>query len=235
MAEYVPHVLPFLYMISAVLLSGGLGSRFGATIPKQYLPIKNKPIVLYALEALLSYPHFQEIAIVCDPAYHPIFAHYAHRNLIFALPGSSRQQSLFSGIDALSSCAYVCIHDAARPLLRLEDLLQVITIGKETGAAALATPVTSTIKKAHADHSVAYTLERDRLWVMQTPQVLSTQLMQKGRRYIQEQNIVVTDDISLAEVIGHTAQLVPGSTSNIKITHQEDLLLAQLLLERLND
>jgi 2-C-methyl-D-erythritol 4-phosphate cytidylyltransferase len=222
--------------ISAILLSGGKGTRMGEGIPKQYLSLCNKPVILRSLEALLTFPSWNEIVVVCEPEYQDLFSDYKTIPIIFALPGKTRQDSLFSGFDALRNTPqWICIHDGARPLLKKKELSDVITAGKTYGAATLAAPTSSTIKESDEHLFVKKTLDREKLWDIQTPQVLTKDLLQRGRKYISEKNIIITDDVSLAEVLKHPVKLVPGSKSNIKLTTKEDLYLAKLLLENLHD
>ncbi|MBS0627971.1 MAG: 2-C-methyl-D-erythritol 4-phosphate cytidylyltransferase [Verrucomicrobia bacterium] len=205
----------------------------GKPIPKQYLLLKEKPIILHTLEAFLTFQDWGEIVIVCEPIYQSLFSSYNDIPLRFAPPGKTRQDSLFSGFDALlTSPEWICIHDGARPLLKEKDLRAVIDAGKIHGAATLATPVKTTIKEVDNDLVVKKTLLREKLWSIQTPQILRKDLLQKGRNYVTEKNITVTDDVSLAELLDHPVKLVEGSDSNIKITTQEDLSLANLLLKR---
>lgn len=106
--------------------------------------------------------------------------------------------------------------------------------GKHTGAAALAVPVNMTIKQANKDLTVKRTLDRASLWDIQTPQVLSYSLLQKGYAKAIKENTHVTDDVSLAEICSHTVRLVKGSDENIKITTPKDLKLATLLAKERN-
>lgn len=223
-------------MISAILLSGGVGKRMQADQPKQYLPLHGKPIILHALESLLTYPLWSEIVIVCEEKYQPLFLPYQNQiRLHFATPGKERQDSVFSGVGSLSpQTRWVCIHDGARPLLLEKDLLAVISEGKKMGAATLAVPVKATIKETDGTQRVQRTLDRSNLWEIQTPQVLTYSLLKEGYPKITAQNKIVTDDMALAEYLGLPAQLVLGSYSNIKITNSEDLLLAELLLKRIH-
>ncbi len=221
--------------ISAILLSGGTGSRMGKPIPKQYLTLHDKSIIIHALEALLTFPLWKEIVIVCDPSYQSLFSSYKTVPLLFALPGKTRQDSLFSGFKSLSPLPkWVCIHDGARPLLKEKDLLNVINAGKTHGAAALAVPIKETLKESDDQLFVKKTLDRKNLWTVQTPQIITSDLLQKGQQYILEQSLSITDDVSLAELLNHPVKLVLGSESNIKITTIEDLSLAKLLLENTN-
>ena len=219
-------------MISAILLSGGTGQRMNKACPKQYLTLKEKPLILHSLETLLSFQQFEEIIIVCEKEYQNLFNPYKTFPIKFATPGKERQDSVASGFKMLStSTNWVCIHDGARPLLKAEDLSAVITAGIKYNAATLATPVKMSIKQADKNLFVKESLDRSVLWDIQTPQVLSYSLLKKGLKKIQDENIMVTDDVSLAELLGEPVKLVQGSYSNIKITTQEDLHLAELLLK----
>ncbi len=233
-------ILLFIFIkimtISAIILSGGKGSRMGKPIPKQYLSLCDQLIILRSLDAILTFSSWKEIVIVCEPCYQPLFASYKKIPLTFALPGKTRQDSLFSGFDALvSPSKWICIHDGARPLLKKKELFDVIDAGKTYGAATLAIPVTTTIKESDDHLFVRKTLDRSKLWNIQTPQILRSDLLQKGRTYILENTLSITDDVSLAEALGHPVKLVLGSESNIKITTPEDLHLAKLLLEKTDD
>ena len=224
------------YMISSILLSGGQGKRMKGAIPKQYLLLQGKPLILHALEALLSFPSWSEIAIVCEEKYHPLFLPYQTKACLrFALPGKERQDSVFSGLQVLSpETEWVCIHDGARPLLLPEDLDSVISQGRSFGAATLAVPVKMTIKKTDEKKIVQKTLSRDHLWEIQTPQVLSYQTLKEGHQKALKTQCIATDDVSLAESLNQPVLIVPGSYSNLKITTEEDLLLADILLRKRN-
>ncbi len=222
-------------MTSAILLSGGVGKRMGSTTPKQYLKLQNKPLIIHSLEALLTFPNWQEIVIVCEKEYQKLFTDYSHLPLRFALPGKERQDSVFSGLKALSKhTRWVCVHDGARPLLQKQDLENVIKAGMTYEAASLAVPVKMTIKEADEDLFVKKTLDRSVLWDIQTPQFLSYELFVKGHLKALAEKTILTDDVSLIESLNHPVKLVEGSPSNIKITTLDDLPLANLLLEKIN-
>lgn len=217
--------------VSLILLSGGIGQRMGTEIPKQYLPLGGKPVVLHALDSLLPFFDWQEVIIVCDPRYQNYFENYD--NLQFATPGETRAESVFSGFDALRSPPdYLCIHDGARPFVPRSDLASVLQEGFRIGAAALAVPVPYTIKEKKEDGLVEKTLDRSRLYMMQTPQVIKTTHFVTGRSMLPTRATSVTDDVMLAELAGEPVTLVPGSDINIKITNPVDRKIAELLLHR---
>lgn len=217
-------------MISAILLAGGIGSRVGASIPKQYLPLLGIPIAIRSLSALLSYKDWAEIIVVCGQEYQSYFLPFCQNYpLHFAPPGKTRADSAISGINSLSTSPLsLCIHDAARPLLLPQDLQKLLEAGRVYEAATLAVKTTSTIKQADPFCFVDHTLDRSLLWEVQTPQVIRTQIFKEGYRQFPE----ATDDVFFAEKLGVPVKLVEGSYSNLKITTPEDLLLAEILLEQ---
>ena len=220
-------------MVAAILLAGASGSRMNSALPKQYLHLQNKPLILYPFETLLAEKEIDELVIVCEPSYQTLFQTHKKR-LHFALPGAERQDSVYSGMQTLSSSTHwVCIHDGARPLLSSSDLHAVILAGKQYAAATLAVKAKVKMKESDESGFVKKTIDRSKLWEIQTPQVLSYPLLKEGFQKVFQQNIQVTDDVSLAELLGHPVKLVAGSYSNIKITTPEDLAIADVLMRNL--
>lgn len=211
-------------MVTAILLAGGLGTRMGASVPKQFLPLRDKPIALYSYELLARSPLISEILVVCSPIYHPLFP----SSTLFAMPGPRRQDSVYSGLQKATQ-KIVLIHDAARPLLEEKYLSPLLEATERTGAAALAVPVTSTIKQTAPDRLVKKTLDRSTLWEIQTPQAIQRDLLLQAFHHAETRHLTVTDDLSLIEAMGHPTELVPSSPRNLKITTPFDLALAEVL------
>ena len=213
-------------MITAILLSGGVGSRMGLSMPKQYLPLAGKPLALHCYKLLKFCPLIAEVIVVCEPSYQSLF--YGAR---FALPGQRRQDSLYNGLLEVSQDTnFILVHDAARPLLNEDDLEKIIETGQKVGAATLATPVKVTIKQADENLMVIQTFDRSSLYDIQTPQVINKNLLLKGFEKAIENDLTVPDDVSLVELISHPVQLVMGSYENIKVTTPEDLPLAENII-----
>ncbi len=214
--------------LSVILLAGGLGSRFGASLPKQFLPLQGQVIASYSLNLFLTFSQIQEIIIVCDPAYRHLFQHPLIK---FADPGKERQDSVWNGASLASAHAErLIIHDSARPFLTkalMENLLQE---AENNLAIASAVPVKATIKQTNLEGFVEKTLNRLSLWEMHTPQIIEPSLYKKAALFAKSQNLVLTDDVALVELLGHPVKLIPGSYNNIKITTPEDLHLAETLL-----
>lgn len=217
--------------IAAVLLSGGVGSRFGNDIPKQYLNLRDKPVALYSYELLSRSRLFSEVVVVCDEPYRSLFSESGAP--LFASPGKRRQDSLFNALRHISKeTTHILVHDAARPFVTPEMIKRVVDEGIALGAATLAVPVKATIKEANPEGIVTHTPDRSFLYEIQTPQVVRLDVLKKGFDRANREELTVTDDVSLAELIGHRVKLVEGSFANLKITTREDLDLAERLAEK---
>ncbi|KAG7976790.1 hypothetical protein I3843_06G167700 [Carya illinoinensis] len=224
--------------VSVILLAGGKGKRMGASMPKQYLPLLGQPIALYSLYTFSQLIQVKEIIVVCDPSYKDIFEGTKGKLCVevkFALPGKERQDSVYSGLQAVdSSSELVCIHDSARPLVSTGDIEKVLKDGWLNGAAVLGVPVKATIKEANSQSFVVRTLDRKTLWEMQTPQVIKPDLLKKGFELVNRGGLEVTDDVSIVEHLKHPVYITEGSYTNIKtvlqVTTPDDLLLAERIM-----
>lgn len=217
---------------SLIFLAGGKGTRMNASTPKQYLPLLKKPIALYSFELFCDMEEFFEIVVVCEVMYQKIFF-TNKKNILFATPGNRRQDSVFSGLQKTSSSSeLICIHDSARPLVKKTSIQNLLKLASITGAAALSNPVTSTIKECDEEKTVKKTLKRDSLYEIQTPQVLKKDLLELGFSYAHRNNLDVTDDVELAELVGHPVKLLINTAENIKITTPFDLILAKAILTK---
>ncbi|XP_050273070.1 2-C-methyl-D-erythritol 4-phosphate cytidylyltransferase, chloroplastic isoform X1 [Quercus robur] len=220
--------------VSVILLAGGKGKRMGASMPKQYLPLLGQPIALYSFYTFSRLIEVKEIIVVCDPSYKDIFEgakENIHVELKFTLPGKERQDSVYSGLQAVDlNSELVCVHDSARPLVSSGDTEKVLKDGWLNGAAVLGVPVKATIKEANSESFVVRTLDRKTLWEMQTPQVIKPELLKKGFELVNREGLEVTDDVSIVEHLKHPVYITEGSYTNIKVTTPDDLLLAERIL-----
>ena len=146
--------------------------------------------------------------------------------------GAERADSVKNGLEKLApEIDIIAIHDAARPCLATEWIDRVFAAGAKTGAAILATPVVSTLKRVGPDHVIRETVDRTGLWEAQTPQVFSRSLLE--RAFAAAAGRPATDEAGLIEALGHPVTVVPGSPINLKITSREDLRLAEQALKAL--
>lgn len=144
--------------------------------------------------------------------------------------GNSRMESVFRGLKALPDDArWVLVHDGARPLVTPKIVEETLRRAKRTGAAIAAVPVVPTIKQAE-DGWVRKTLNRNHLWVAQTPQVFRRDLLEQAHTFGRARRIKATDDAALVEALGRKVRIVEGSARNIKVTTPGDLIIAESFL-----
>lgn len=227
--------------VCAIIAAAGLGRRIGGSIYKQFLEIEKKPIVVHTLEKFLQCELVDSILLVVPKDWF----RYVTENIIekhniskvhkIIIGGATRQESVYNALKALSEeVLTVVIHDAVRPLISLNLLNDVISKGIETGAAVLAVPIYDSIKKI-SGKKIEHTLNRDAVWLVQTPQVFKKDLIFNAYQQAFFNGITATDDSELVEYLGHPIQVVIGSRTNIKITTQEDLELAKILIHNFID
>ncbi|MDD5561797.1 MAG: 2-C-methyl-D-erythritol 4-phosphate cytidylyltransferase [Candidatus Omnitrophica bacterium] len=220
-------------MLSAILLAAGKGSRLNSRTPKPLVKICGKPAIIYSLESLNRHPVIDEIVLVLNRANRGqisrLIKKYSFGKLrVLVLGGQRRQDSVYNGLKAASKNSdWVLIHDSARPFIDAGSITKVIAAAKKTGSAILAVRPKATIKFSRMGNIVSRTLNRDKLWEAQTPQVFKKNILLEA--YKKHFRGSVTDDASLIEKSGRRVNIVEGSYSNIKITTVEDLLMAGLI------
>ena len=214
--------------VTAILLCGGRGSRFGGPTPKVFVDLAGEAVACWAYDACMSSPTIDAIVVVAPEEYRHLFVG-SDKPRFFAAPGSSRQESLFNGMAAMPS-SYYCIHDGARPFLTHPLIDAVVAAGQQHGAATAAVPARQTVKVGNADDFVTATLERSSLWEVQTPQVVEAAALRDGATHARTHGITVTDDVSLVEQLGLPVKLVAHHACNMKITTAEDLTVAEALM-----
>ena len=222
---------------AAVLPAGGLGKRMGGNIPKQLLVLGGKPVYRYSLETFLSMDEIAEVvmAVPADWKDHfekEIFGESGNeelRELIRAkmkivVGGAERWQSVENGVNALTSDAeFVLVHDVARPFISKEIIRDVCETLVTKGSCLVAKPAVDTIKIAK-DGCVQQTIDRNTVWMAQTPQAASIALLKKlyGRIAAEPLNFTPTDEASILEYFGESVYIVKGNNLNDKLTTPED-------------
>jgi 2-C-methyl-D-erythritol 4-phosphate cytidylyltransferase len=222
-------------MNSAIVVAAGSGTRFGGDNAKQFVEIFGKPIVIYTLERFESCPQIDEIILVLPNAeianFQEVAGKYNLKKLSKTIAGGQmRAESVWNGLKAINAetAEIVAVHDGARPLVASDEITKTIEKAKETGAACLVANVTDTIKEIE-DGKIVQTVDRAKLKRALTPQCFRYEVL---KRAFEENklNDAATDESFLAEKLGIEVSIVEGSARNIKITHLEDLFLAESLL-----
>ncbi len=224
----------------AVIPAAGVGSRMQADRPKQYLPLLGCTVIEQTLQRLLAHPRIggSVVAISSDDGWWSEVKIETDRPLWVAEGGDERCHSVLNALQTLSAHAsnrdWVLVHDAARPCLRSEDIDELIRrCESHPVGGLLAVPVKDTLKRADAAQTVQETVDRNRLWHAQTPQMFRLGELRDALQQALAANALVTDEASAMERAGHAPLLVEGHADNIKITHPEDLALAELYLKYL--
>ena len=223
-------------MNSAIIVAAGKGARMGPNVDKLFLEVAGRPVVAHTWQRFNDARCIHEIVIVVregmQSAFEEVAARYnltkAHR---LVAGGAERQDSVWNGLAALSpSAEMVAIQDAARPATSEALIVATIEAARESGAAVAAQPVTDTIKESAEGKLIARTVDRSRLWSVQTPQTFRVEVIRRALAEVRRRGLLVTDDTAACELIGQPVQLVRGDGPNPKVTVPADLLLVETLL-----
>ncbi|GHC18324.1 2-C-methyl-D-erythritol 4-phosphate cytidylyltransferase [Aidingimonas halophila] len=219
-----------------IVPAAGRGTRMGATQPKQYLPLAGRPVLAHTLERLCqAYPE----ACLClcldarDSWFDTAWVPYDDWRRVDG--GDERSDSVMQALEAIADDAddddLVIVHDAARPCVSHSDLLHLKTVlTQDPIGALLAAPVADTMKRADDHSRIRYTESRERLWHALTPQGFRYRLLYEALQYVLRSGVPITDEASAVEALGYSPQLVVGRRDNLKITHPDDLVMAELVL-----
>jgi 2-C-methyl-D-erythritol 4-phosphate cytidylyltransferase len=224
-------------MNSAIIVAAGSGKRFGTKTPKQFLEIKGKPLIIYALERFQSCLEIDEIILVLPSTETANFLSIVGKYGITKLSkvvsgGKTRAESVWKGFNSIraSNSEIVAVHDGARPLVTPEEISACILKAKETGAAILVASVTDTIKQVSADNEILQTINRAELRRALTPQCFRYEILKRAFENA-DLSESATDESFLVEQLGIKVSTVEGSAKNIKVTTKEDLILVESLLK----
>ncbi|MDI3533731.1 MAG: 2-C-methyl-D-erythritol 4-phosphate cytidylyltransferase [Thermosediminibacterales bacterium] len=223
--------------VSAIIVAAGQGSRMGANISKQYLHLYGKPILAYTLEIFHSISVLNEIVlVVAEKDRNYCKQKVLRKNQFYRIKltngGKTRQQSVFNGLKTVCpQTDFVIIHDGVRPFVKKEEVLEVLDAAMKFDAAALAVPVKDTVKKVNNEGFILSTLNREKIWAVQTPQVFRYNLIKDAHEKAIQDGFSATDDCMLVERNGNKVKIVKGSYENIKITTPEDIILGEAILD----
>ena len=223
-------------MISAIIVAAGKGTRMGANVDKLWLEVAGRPVVAHTWRQFNDAACVDEIILVVRDGMQPHFAELAgkfkfQKPFRLVVGGAERQDSVWNGLEALSpKTEIVAIQDAARPCTTAELIADTIQAARETGAAVAAQPVTDTIKETADGKIISRTVDRSKLWSVQTPQTFRLKVICNAIATAREKGLVLTDDTAACELIGQPVRLVKSATPNPKVTVPADLPFVESLL-----
>ncbi len=218
-------------MAVALIVAAGRGERLGSGRPKALVPLAGRPMLEWSVEALRAVPDVEQIVVALPPE-----TRYgvAPDGLVAVTGGETRSHSVREALRAAAPGDPVIVHDAARPLAPPELFARVLVELSQTGADAViaAAPVCDTIKEVGADgRTVTATLDRERLWAVQTPQVFRRAALEDALFNASDEVLAsATDDAWLIEIAGGRVRVARAEPQNIKVTSLTDLRLAEMLL-----
>ncbi|MGF1548873.1 MAG: 2-C-methyl-D-erythritol 4-phosphate cytidylyltransferase [Thiotrichales bacterium] len=223
----------------AVVPAAGIGRRFGTEIPKQYLDLLGKPVLLHTLERLMAVPEIAgvTVALAAQDPWWPGLARDWPKPLRVVTGGAERVHSVANAVrtlrDELADDDWILVHDAARPCVRIDDIRRLlVAVANDPVGGLLGTPVRDTMKQVDGANHVTVTVDRSRLWHALTPQVFRAGVLETALATGLADPARITDEASALERGGWQPLMVEGSATNLKITHPDDLALAEFYLRR---
>jgi 2-C-methyl-D-erythritol 4-phosphate cytidylyltransferase len=215
----------------AIIVAGGKGERMNAGIPKQFLEIQGKPILMHTLEAFYRFETEMKLILVL-PAAQISFWENLCENHNFTFPhqivegGNARFYSVKNALEAIQTPSLVAVHDGVRPLVSMETIARCFDAAEKLDAAIPVVDLVDSIRQLTDNGSRS--VDRNAYKLVQTPQVFDGELLKKA--YEQEFSTLFTDDASVVEAMGKHVQLVEGNRENIKITTEFDLKIAEIFI-----
>ncbi len=225
--------------VTAIIPAGGYGKRIGAGVHKQLIEIAGKPILIHTLEKFQNCDCIDAIIIATAPEImleveNLIKKFNITKVVEVTIGGNERQDSVYNALQMMvyHHTEIVVVHDAVRPFISCEKICEVVSACKETGAAILAVRPKETVKLGDKDGFVEKTLDRNLVWLVQTPQAFYYSILQQAYKRAYTDSFYGTDDASLIERLGVKVKVIEGLYENIKITTPEDIEFARMMLER---
>ena len=225
-------------MVTAIVLAAGRSTRMGGGPNKQFIELLGKPIVYYSLAAFEQCGVVDAVVVVrrpdCAQQAEQIVGEFGFRKVVaFTDGGVERQNSVWNGLEKCDSATdIVAVHDGARPLVTPALIEATVASAQTHGTGIAASKVVDTIKEASEDKTVIRTVDRTKLWAVQTPQTVRLPLLREAYTKIFERQTVVTDEAAAIESLGQKVHLVETAFLNLKITTPADLAIAEALLHQ---
>jgi 2-C-methyl-D-erythritol 4-phosphate cytidylyltransferase len=226
-------------MVSAIIVAAGKGTRMGASVDKLWLEVAGHPVIAHTWKKFNDAAVVDEIIVVVRDGMQAHFTELAgqcgfQKRFRLVAGGAERQDSVWNGLEALSPATeIVAIQDAARPCTGPGLISATIQAARETGAAVAAQPVTDTIKETADGKVISRTVDRSKLWSVQTPQTFRVEVIRRAIASARQQGLMLTDDTAACELIGQPVRLVKGDSPNPKVTVPADLPFVASLLQKI--
>lgn len=224
--------------VTALIPAAGMGRRMGRTVAKQFLPLGDKPMLAHTLLAFQRSSDIDEIIPILseEDMEHcladVIEAFHITKVRTLVVGGKERQDSVYNGIAKLEKDAsIVLVHDGVRPFVTAEMIKECVDSARKGECVTVGVPLKDTIKQVDDRGMIIKTLERGRLWAIQTPQAFPVRTLRKAHADSFKKKLSGTDDATLVERTGGKVRVIMGSYDNIKITTPEDLILAEEILK----
>jgi 2-C-methyl-D-erythritol 4-phosphate cytidylyltransferase len=223
-------------MNSGIIVAAGRGERMGPDVDKVFLSLGSKPVLVHSLLAFEKCAEIDEIILVVrkervETARCAVQMFGCTKVRKIVVGGTQRQMSVANGMAELTDATdIVAVHDGARPCVTSALISETIRSARQYGSGVAAVKITDTVKEVEKGMIISKTVDRTKLWRVQTPQSFKRELLEKALELVRKKKITVTDEASAVEFISKAVRLVPSSSSNIKITSPDDLVLAAALM-----
>ena len=225
--------------VTVLIPAAGMGRRMGKAVAKQFLPLGDKPMLAHTLLAFQRAAEIDEIIPILskedmESCLRDIIEQYHITKVkTLVVGGKERQDSVMNGLKKLDKDAsVVLVHDGVRPFVTAEMIKESVELAKKGECVVVGVPLKDTIKEVDDKGLVRHTLERSRLWAIQTPQAFPVKALKRAYEESYQHHAFGTDDAMLVERAGGKVRVIMGSYENIKITTPGDLVLAEEILKR---
>jgi 2-C-methyl-D-erythritol 4-phosphate cytidylyltransferase len=224
--------------VAVLVPAAGSGRRMGSAVAKQFLPLGGRPLLAHTLQAFERSPEIDEIIPILSEADREtclrsiIEPNRFSKVRTLVVGGKERQDSVRRGIEMLGQdVEIVLVHDGVRPFVTPAMIVQCVAHARQGECVAVGVPLKDTVKEVDERGMVRATLERSRLWAVQTPQAFPARILRQAYEDAHAKHVFGTDDATLVERAGHPVRIIMGSYENIKVTTPEDLVLAEEILK----
>ena len=212
---------------AVIITGGGMGYRMGSSIPKQFLDIAGKPLIVHTIKTFLGFDKNIQIVVVLPELYFGLWndikqKYFKREQILPVSGGNTRFESVKNGLSLLSEDLTIGVHDAVRPMVSSQVIARCYDLAQKEGSAIPVLPLTESVRKAEGNEN--YTVSREGMRIVQTPQVFRGSLLKKAYKALYEPDF--TDDAIVVERLGVKIFLTEGNVENIKITTPFDLMVA---------